>query len=46
MKLRPGVADDGVVCGVSGHNRLKSDIQSIARSEVPSITVEVDEGCA
>ena len=37
-----GVADDGAVCGVSGHNLLESDIQSIARSTVPSITVEVD----
>ena len=37
-----GVADDGTVCRVAGHNRLKSEIQSIARSAEPSITVEVD----
>ena len=37
-----GVADDGTVCGVTEHNRLKSEIQSIARSAEPSITVEVD----
>ena len=36
-----GVADGGAVCGVSGHNRLKSDVQSIARSAVPPIAVEV-----
>ena len=37
-----GVADDGTVCGIAEHNRLKSEIQSIARSAEPSITVEVD----
>ena len=37
-----GVADDGTVCGVTEHNRLKSEIQSITRSAEPSITVEVD----
>ena len=37
-----GVADDGTVCGVTEHNRLKSEIQSIARSAEPSITVEVN----
>ena len=37
-----GVDHDGTVCGVAEHNRLKSEIQSIARSAEPSITVEVD----
>ncbi len=30
-----GVADDGEVCGVGSHNRLKSEVQSIARSADP-----------
>ena len=37
-----GVADDGAICGIAGHNRLKSEIQSIARSAEPSITVETE----
>ena len=37
-----GVADDGAVCGIAGHNRLKSEIQSIARSAEPSITVDTE----
>jgi ATP-dependent DNA helicase RecG len=37
-----GVADDGVVCGVADHNRLKSRVQSIARSAEPPIAVEVE----
>ena len=37
-----GVADNGEVCGVSNHNRLKSEIQSIARSADPPIAVEIE----
>ena len=37
-----GVADDGVVCGVADHNRLKSRVQSIARSAEPPIAVEIE----
>ena len=37
-----GVADDGEVVGIGGHNRLKSEILSIARSADPPIKVEVE----
>ncbi len=37
-----GVADDGAVCGVGNHNRLKSEVQSIARSADPPIAVEIE----
>ena len=37
-----GVADDGGICGVSNHNRLKSQVQSIARSAEPPIAVEIE----
>ena len=37
-----GVADDGEIVGVGRHNRLKSEIQSIARSADPSIRVQVE----
>ena len=37
-----GVADDGEVCGVGNHNRLKSEVQSIARSTDPPIAVEIE----
>ena len=37
-----GVADDGEVCGVADHNRLKSEVQSIARSADPPIAVEIE----
>lgn len=37
-----GVADDGEVCGVANHNRLKSEIQSMARSADPPIAVEIE----
>ncbi len=37
-----GVADDGEVCGVANHNRLKSEVQSIARSADPPIAVEIE----
>ena len=36
-----GVTDDGEVCGVANHNRLKSEAQSIARSADPPIAVEI-----
>ncbi len=37
-----GVTDSGKVCGVADHNRLKSKIQSIARSAEPPIAVEME----
>ena len=37
-----GVDDDGTVRSVEGHNRLKSQVQSIARSADPPISVEVE----
>ena len=37
-----GVADDGEACGVENHNRLKSEVQSIARSADPPIAVEIE----
>ena len=37
-----GVADNGVVRGVTNHNRLKSQVQSIARSDDPPIAVEIE----
>ena len=37
-----GVADDGVVRGVANHKRLKSQVQSIARSADPPIAVEIE----
>ena len=37
-----GMADDGEVCGVANHNRLKSEIQSIARSADPPIAVKIE----
>ncbi len=37
-----GVADDGEVCGIANHNRLKSEVQSIARSADPPIAVEIE----
>ena len=37
-----GVADDGEVIGVEKHNRLKSEVQSIARSADPPIAVEIE----
>ena len=37
-----GVADDGEVCGVANHNRLKSEVLSIARSADPPIAVEIE----
>ena len=36
-----GVADNGAICGVADHNRLKSRIQSIARSADPPIAVKI-----
>ena len=37
-----GVADDGRVCGVADHNRLKFEVLSIARSADPPIAVEIE----
>ena len=36
-----GVTDAGEVVGVGNHNRLKSEVQAIARSADPPVTVEV-----
>ena len=37
-----GVTDGGEVVGVADHNRLKSEVQSIARSADPPVAVQVD----
>ncbi|MXX97258.1 MAG: ATP-binding protein [Rhodothermaceae bacterium] len=37
-----GVEDNGDLCGVANHNRLKSEIQSIARSADPPVAVEIE----
>ena len=37
-----GVTDKGEVVGIANHNRLKSQVQSTARSAEPPIAVEVD----
>ena len=37
-----GVEDGGRICGVDGHNRLKSDIQTIAHDAEPPIAVTVE----
>ncbi len=37
-----GVEDSGAVVGVGNHNRLKSQVQSVARSADPPIAVEVE----
>ena len=37
-----GVEDTGHICGVDGHNRLKSDIQTIAHDAEPPIEVTVE----
>ena len=37
-----GVDDDGTMVGVGNHNRLKGEIQSVARSADPPVAVEVD----
>ena len=37
-----GVEDTGHICGVGGHNRLKSDIQTIAHDAEPPIKVTVE----
>ena len=37
-----GVDDEGTVHGVGGHNRLKSQIRSVARSADPPISVELE----
>lgn len=40
--LLVGVSDDGAIVGVPHHNRLKSRIQSFARSADPPIKVDID----
>jgi ATP-dependent DNA helicase RecG len=37
-----GVADDGKVVGVKGHNRLKSEIQATARSVEPPLVLDIE----
>ena len=37
-----GVGDDGKVHGVADHNRLKSEIQAVARSAEPPIAVDIE----
>ena len=37
-----GVTDDGEIVGVANHNKLKSQVQSIARSADPPIAVEMN----
>ncbi len=37
-----GVGNDGKIHGVSDHNRIKSEIQSIARSADPPVAVEIE----
>ena len=39
---KAGVDDEGTVRGVEGHNRLKSQVQSVARSADPPISVELE----
>ena len=36
-----GVTDSGEVVGVDDHNRLKSEVQAIARSADPPIAVKI-----
>jgi ATP-dependent DNA helicase RecG len=37
-----GVEDSGVICGVRNHNKLKSELQSIARSFDPALIIDVE----
>ena len=37
-----GVTDAGEVVGVKDHNRLKSEVQAVARSAEPPIAVEIE----
>lgn len=37
-----GVSDNGQIVGVGNHNRLKSEVQAIARSADPPIAVDVE----
>lgn len=37
-----GVDDDGTVVGIGRHNRVKSQVQSIARSADPPVAVKVE----
>ena len=40
-----GVDDAGNLIGVGDHNRLKSQVQSVARSADPPVAVEVESQC-
>ena len=37
-----GVDDSGTVVGVGNHNRLRSQVQSVARSADPPVAVEIE----
>jgi ATP-dependent DNA helicase RecG len=37
-----GVADDGTICEVKNHNKLKSEVQTVARSFDPPLVVDVE----
>ncbi len=41
-KILLGVSDNGDIVGISDSNRLKSQIQNIARSADPSISIEIE----
>ena len=41
-KILIGVSDDGAICGVNEHNKLKSVVQSVARSIDPPLAVDVE----
>ncbi len=40
-----GVSDDGSIKGVTGHNKLKSVVQSIAHSIEPPLVIDIEKGC-
>ena len=37
-----GIADDGKIVGAKDHNRLKSEIQAIARSVEPPLVLDIE----
>jgi ATP-dependent DNA helicase RecG len=37
-----GITDTGKIVGVNSHNRLKSEVQAIARAAEPPVAVEVE----
>jgi len=41
-KILLGVSDDGEIVGISDTNRLRSQIQTVARSIEPSIRIEIE----